>query len=127
MDSSGYDKGILETYRFPAASLIGGAAVVGRFIGPKGKTGRVVNLSHIVTTGVTVAAASVTVGENGATNPISHTVPISSAGAGVAVARSTFLSQPATDELPADTVVEVATGGEATAGAADLVVSVNWY
>lgn len=123
MSGQFYDNALRETYRFPAAVLTA-AAVVGRFIGPKGKTGRVVNVSHVVTTGVTVAAASVTVGNNGATTPVAHTVPISAANAAVALAYASLQSK---DALAADTLVEVATGGEATAGAADLIVTVDWY
>lgn len=126
MDSNGYDKGIVETYRFAAATL-SAAATVGRFIGPAGKRGRVVNVSHVVTTDVTVAAAAVTVGESGAASPISHTVPVSVAGAAVAIPRATVRAQAATYELPADTVVLVASDGGPTAGAADLIVTVNWY
>jgi len=126
MDSNGYDRGIVETYRFPAATL-SAAAVVGRFIGPAGKVGRIVNVFHVVTTDVTVAAAAVTVGANGATSPLSHTVPVSAAGAAVAIPRATVRARASTAELPADTVIEVASDGGPTAGAADLVVTVNWY
>lgn len=135
MSGQFYDNALRETYRFPAATL-SAAAVVGRFIGPAGKRGRIVNVSHIVTTGVTVAAAAVTVGVNGATSPVSHTVPISSANAGAAIPAASLKGQVegsdglATGEiaeLAADTVVEVASDGGPTAGAADLVVTVDWF
>lgn len=125
MNNYQYDKPLRETYRFAAATLTA-AAVVGRFIGPAGKVGRIVNVSDLVTTGVTVAAAVVTVGPNGAASPVSHTVPIAAANLGHAISRTaaTLLAQ---TELPADTVVEVASDGGPTAGAADLIVVVEWY
>lgn len=122
-----YDSPLRETYRFPAATL-SSAAVVGRLIGPAGRVGRVVNVSHVVTTNVTVAAAAVTVGNNGEASPVTHTVPISSANAAAAIARddSTLLGQGET-YLAADTLVEVASDGGPTAGAADLIVTIDWY
>lgn len=124
MNNYQYDNPLRESYTVHAAALSGGAAVLRTIYGPAGKVGRVVNVSHTVTTGVTVAAASVTVGPNGAASPVTHTVPISSAAAGVAIPRADLVGQ---TELAADTAVEIATGGEATAGAADLVVTIEWY
>jgi len=124
MSAQHYANALRETYRYPAASLAS-AAVVGRFIGPAGKTGRVVNVAHVVTTDVTVAAGAVTVDTNaGLTSPVSHTVPVSAANAAVAVPYASLKGQ---TELPADTVVEVQADGAPTAGAADLVVTVDWY
>lgn len=133
--SQSYDNALRETYRFAAATL-SAAAVVGRFIGPAGKRGRITNVSHVVTTDVTVAAAVVTIGVNGASNPVSHTVPISSANAAVAIPKASLSGQvEGTDglasgeiaELAADTLVEVASNGGPTAGAADLIVTVDWF
>lgn len=125
MSGTGYDKAqSLRTYRFPAAVLTS-AAVVGRFIGPAGKKGRVVGFEHIVTTGVTSAAGSVVVDTNaGLTSPFTASVPVSSAGAGAA---TTAALLKAGAELPADTVIEVQAGGEPAAGAADLIITVQWY
>ena len=123
MSSQNYDNALRETYRFPAAT-ISAAAVVGRLVGPAGKTGRVVNVSHVVTTDVTVAAGTVTVGPNGAASPVTHTVPISAANAAVAIPATSLKGQTL---LAADTLVEVAAGGEPTAGAADLIVTIDWF
>lgn len=123
MSSQFYDNALRETYRFPAAT-ISAAAVVGRLVGPVGKRGRVVNVSTVVTTGVTVAAGTVTVGPNGAASPVTHTVPISSANAVLAIPAASLKG---VTDLAADTLVEVAAGGEPTAGAADIIVTVDWF
>jgi hypothetical protein len=127
MNNYQYDKPLREHYVYPAAALTS-AAVVGRFIGPAGKVGRVVNVSHIVTTD-TDAAAVVTVDTNaGLASPVVHTVPNAPGQyTGGAIARddATLLAQ---TELPADTVVEVqADGGPTATGEADLHVTVEWY
>lgn len=132
---SNYDAPLRETYRF-AAATISAAAVVGRFVGPVGKRGRVANVSTVVTTGVTDLAGTITVGNNGAANPVTITVPVSSANAVLAIPASGLalqvegsdgLSTGEIKELVANTLVEVAAGGECTAGAADIIVTVDWY
>ena len=123
MNSYQYDKPLLETYTV-LAGVLTSAAVLRTIIGPAGMKGRVVNISSLVTTGVTAAASTVTVGPNGGSSVPTHTVPISSAGASLAIPRANLRSK---TELVADTEVEIATGGEATAGAANLVVSIEWY
>ena len=117
-----YSNPTTATYRFPAASLIS-AATLGRLIGPKGKTGRVVDIAVLITTGVTVAASSVTVGTESDTDAYaSLAVPVTSANAGLNGA--TLISG---HLLPANTVVAVASGGGCTAGAADLLVTIDWF
>lgn len=118
-----YDNALRETYRFAAAS-IASAAVVGRLVGPVGKRGRVVNVSTVVTTGVTDAGGTVTVGPNGAASPVTHTVPISSANAVLAIPVADLVGE---TDLAADTLVEITAGGEPTAGAADIVVTIDWF
>lgn len=112
------------TYRFPAATL-SSAATVGRLIGPSGKSGRLVDVSVLVTTGVTVAACTVTAGTEADVDAYgSLAVPISSVNSGhngVSTASAT------TTVLPADTVIAVAAGGECTAGAGDILVVIDWY
>ena len=125
MNSYQYDKPLRESYRLPAAATTT-AGVLGRFIGPAGRVGRVVNISHIVTTAVTVAADVISVGPNGAAAPVLHSVGVSLIAAGGAISR-TAASLLAQTELPADTVVEIATNGASTLGAADINVTVEWY
>ena len=117
-----YENPEVINYRF-AAATISGAAVIGRFISPAGKKGRVVDIATIVTTGVTVAASTVQVGLTADPNAYATlTVPISAANAGAngAVAVDQH-------EIPADTVVDVYSGGECTAGACDINVTIAWY
>lgn len=135
MSGQFYDNALRETYRVKAAT-ISAAAVIDRFIGPAGKRGRVVNVAHVVTTDVTVAASNITVGNNGATNPVTHVVPVSTANSGAAIPAASLKGQvEGSDglaageiaELAADTVVEVASDGGSTAGAVDLLVTVDWF
>ena len=119
-----YSNAYTCTYRFPAATL-SSAATVGRLIGPSGKSGRLVDIAVLVTTGVTVAACTVTAGTEADTDAYgSLTVPISAANSGTNGASD---SAATTTVLPADTVVAIAAGGECTAGAGDILVTIDWY
>lgn len=120
---SGYDHPIQMTYRFPAAD-VASAGVVGRIAGPGGARGRVLAITHVVTTGVTVAASTVSVGPNGAAAPARSTVAVATANS---IGSATKAQLAAAADLPADTVIEVASDGGATAGAADIVVTVGWF
>ena len=74
-----YDNPTVCTYRFPAVAVTA-AATLGRLIGPAGKTGRIVDIGYVVTTGVTVAASNLIVGS--AADPDAYAtiaVPISAA------------------------------------------------
>ena len=128
-----YDNADSRTYRFPAATL-SAAAVVGRIAGPAGKLGRVRGIEFLVTTGVTVAAALVTVGVNGAVLPASISVPVTAVNLGggqtdaeIKAAGADQVAGVNDVELTADTTIEVASDGGATAGAADLIVQVDWF
>jgi hypothetical protein len=112
-----------RTYRFSALTVSGGA-IIGRVQGPAGKVGRVVGFEYILTTGVTVAAAGITVGENGAAAPFTTSMPIAAINTGGAATATQFK---AGSELPADTVIEIADDGAATAGAADIALTIAWY
>jgi hypothetical protein len=123
---SGFYDGVdgRRTYRFSALTVSGGA-VIGRVQGPAGKVGRVVGFEYILTTGVTVAAAGITVDTNaGLTAPFTTSMPIAAINTGGA---ATEAELKAGDELPADTVVEIADDGAATAGAADIALTIAWY
>lgn len=120
-------------YVFPAAT-VSGAAVVGRFQGPPGKIGRVRGIGYAITTDVTVAAANITVGINGAVAPATVQIPVAAVGvcgemsaANLAAAGAAEVAGTNDVELHADTTIEVASDGGATAGAADLVVTVDWF
>lgn len=122
-----------RTYTFPAADL-SSAAVFGRFQGPAGLVGRVRGIEYVLTTGVTVAAALVTVGNNGAVGPASMSVEvaaINTGGAQTAAERKANGAEVVAGvndvELAADTVVECASDGGATAGAGDITITVDWF
>lgn len=109
-------------YRFPAATL-SSAAVIGRIMPPEGMQGRVVDVSTIVTTGITVAATTVQIGVTATPNAYSTlTVPVASANSGHNGAVSVQ-----DHVIPADAVVDVYAGGECTAGAGDVLVTIDWY
>jgi len=113
------------TYRLPAATL-STAATIGRFIGPSGLTGRLVDICSVVTTGVTDASNTVTVGT--AADPDAYgtlTVIVSAANAGQNGA--TLVTTSGANIIAADTVHVINTGGECTAGAGDILVTVDWF
>lgn len=119
-----YDNAENRTYRFPAVALDTGA-VFGRFIGPAGKIGRVRGIEVIVTTSTTGSATDVTVDTNaGLTTPPNATVVAATAPDG----QTTTPAQLADgDNLPADTIIEVASDGGNSAGDGDVTVSVDWF
>lgn len=120
-----YDNPIEVTYVVAAGALSGGAATLKRFIGPKGRVGRTLALTYIVTTGVTVAAALVTIDNAGTAGAYgSVSIPVIAANNG---GSATVANLKAASELPADTVLSIKTNGAATAGAADVTLSVGWY
>lgn len=124
MSSQFYDNGAIRTYRFPAVSF-DTSAVFGRFIGPLGKRGRVRGIEGIITTATTDAAGEVTVDTNaGLTTPALATVPVAAADIGFV---STVAQLALGDDLPADTVIEVASDGGATVGDGDVTVAVEWF
>lgn len=122
-----------RTYRFPAVT-VSAAAVIGRIAGPAGKVGRVRGIEFLVTTGVTVAAALVSVGVNGATLPASISIPVTAVNLGGGQTAAEIKAAGAEEvvgvndvELTADTTIEVASDGGSTAGAVDLIVKVDWF
>jgi hypothetical protein len=118
------EKYISAVYRFPAGSLTS-AATLGRIVGPRGKTGRLMGIGAVVTTGVTVAASSVRVGVVDAeTKYGTLSVPISSANS---VHNNATINPIDANLIPANTVVNVGSGGGATAGAADILVYIDWF
>lgn len=115
-----YDNPRTAVYRFPAATL-SAAATVGRIVGPAGKTGKVVDVGYVITTGTTVAATLVSIGITGTLGKFAtNSVPIASAdavGSGV-----THVAN-----IDADAAVLVSSDGGCTAGAADLLVMIDWF
>lgn len=120
-----YDHPLQVTYKFPASAVLSTAGVAGRFIGPSGKKGRVLACDLILTTATTVAASTLTVGT--AADPdacLTVDVPVQAINTGV---QATDANIRAGALIDADTVYQVAGGGEATAGAADVTLVVGWF
>jgi hypothetical protein len=116
-----YDKPVFVSYRLPTVTLSGGAATVGRFIGPKLRKGYLRALTYIITTSVTVAAAVLNIGTAGVYGTV--TVPVAAANAGGSATKAALK---AASEIPADTVISVLTDGAATAGAATFDITIGW-
>ena len=120
--SNFYDNGIRQTYRLAAATL-SSAANLASIAGPAGMRGRVESAVALVTTGVTVADCTVRFGTDADDDAFGTlTVPI---GAADSIAGN--LVAGVTENIPADSVARIDAGGESTAGAADLIVTVVWF
>ena len=117
-----YDNPIMATYRFPAISVVS-AATLGYIVGPAGKSGRVLSVAYVITTGVTVAASNLIIGVSGTTNAYA-TTPVAVAAAATG---GNAMTIGATGTIPADSVVTVGSAGGATAGAVDALVTIGWY
>ncbi len=122
-----------RTYRFPKVAVDTGT-ILGRFIGPLGKKGRVRGMEYLIINATTAAATLITCGVNGATLPAALSIPIASANAGGAMTAAQLKAAGAVEvastndvELTADTVIEVTTDQGATAGDADIIVTVDWF
>jgi len=126
-----YDNPIYITYTVTAASVATGATQLG-FVGPSGKVGRVIAMGYVVTTAVTVAAGHVLVGVVADTDKYADmTVAVASADA-VGNSFTDYTddngdSSTASNLIPADTLVEITTGSEATAGVVSATVTIAWF
>ncbi|MCP4145393.1 MAG: hypothetical protein GY752_08935 [bacterium] len=119
-----YDNPIYMTYTLDAASIASAADLLD-VAGPKGKTGRVVAIAMVVTTGVTVAAGTVVVGDGTTANKYgTMTAPIASADA---VANDFTDAHSDSNLIAADSRLVIGAGGECTAGAGNIAVTVAWF
>ena len=121
---SDYANPIRATYFVQAATLSSAAELL-NIAGPSGKQGRLVDISVFVTTGVTFAAALLSLGsttDGDAYGTLS--VPVTAADGVVNGATSL------TDDdnlIPADAAVVLATDGGCTAGAGSIAVTIDWF
>lgn len=119
-----YHDPIYTTHNVNAATLSTAAELI-QLVGPAGKRGRIIDVTCVVTTGVTVAANSINVGtvsDGDAYATLS--VPISAADS---VANDATILTDDDNLIPANSAVVVATGGECTAGAGSVTVVVAWF
>ena len=118
-----YDAPIYQSYSVLANAAVSSEADMLVLSGPKGRKGRIVSASAVVTTGVTVAAGVISFGDGTDEDAYGTlSVPVSAAGS---VANT--LVDGVDSEIPANGAVTVHGGGEATAGAVNLFVTVAWY
>ena len=121
---SNYDAPIYMTYTVLAGSLIAGADLQD-VSGPEGLTGKVVAISGLLTTGVTVAASSIVVGD-GTTADLYATVPAPVQVVDTVVNQGLVKTTDA-NTIPANSRVVIGSGGGATAGAANIFVTIAWF
>lgn len=119
-----YSNPIFATY-FVQAATISTAAELLNFVGPAGKSGRVVDVTFFTTTGVTVAADAITVGTVADGDAYATlVVPIQAADA---VSNDATILTTDDNLIPADSAVVVASAGTSTAGAGSIAVTVAWF
>lgn len=127
-----YSNGIMMTYKFAAfAGLSAAGQSSEKIAGPAGATGRLVSMVAVVTTGVTVAAGTATLRNNVTTTETygSLTVPVLAAELSAADLVINDQGPGATTDvsrIPADAQLELDGDGGATAGAADIYVTILW-
>jgi hypothetical protein len=120
-----YESPIYESYTVLANASLSTAAVAKRLIGPSGKTGRVVAASCVTTTATTVAASEIRVGT--AADPdafFAMAVPVTAINLGVVASKAEL---DAGSLITPDTLIQISGDGGATAGAADITITVAWF
>jgi hypothetical protein len=120
------DHTIKATYQFPGA-VLSSAAVVGRILGPKGKTGHLLAWGVLCTTSLTGSAGQLNIGKAGeATAYATLTLPNTTAPARVdGLERPTYGAVSRTLIDP-DTIVEIAATADPTAGAGTIFITIEW-
>lgn len=128
-----YDNADRRVYHFLSVAIDTGT-ILGTFQGPPGKRGRVRAIDFTIAIDTTVAVTDLTVGVNGAVAPATVQVPIGVAGVIGQMTAAQLAAAGAAEVvgvndviLTADTVIELTTDQGATAGDADVFVTVDWY
>lgn len=120
-----YDQPLRMTYQIAAAAIDTLSANLLSIAGPKGLQGRLEAVVAVNTTAVTAAASAVEIGDGTTTDLYgSLSVPISSANV---VANTAVVSTLDETLIPADSRVVISTDGGATAGDANLFVTIAWF
>ena len=120
-----YSDPIYMSYVAPANAAVSTEADIFSFIGPAGKTGRVVACSLVTTTATTAAAAALSIGIKGGDEDVigQIAVPITAIDTKIPVSLTQIA---ALGQLAADTAYWLHGGGEATAGALDICLTIAW-
>lgn len=119
-----YNDPIYATYNVNAATLSTAAELI-QCVGPVGHKGRVDGVTCVVTTAVTDAANTVTVGTT--SDGDAYATLTVAVGAADTYANNPTILTDDDNLIPANGVVVVATGGECTAGAGSVAVTIAWF
>lgn len=114
----------VRTYTISAATLSTDADLL-KIAGPYGKSGRVIGVECCVTTAVTVAANLISIG-SGSDEDAYATLSVA-VGAAETVANNFTDLTSDSNLITADTAVLVHTGGECTAGAGTITLTISWF
>lgn len=120
-----YSEPVHISYPVAAMDFVGAAAEDGIFAGPKGLTGRVVGMSVLVTTGVTVTPSALQVGISGGDLDAYASAPVAIASAD-AVTGNVIADGVLGNKIPADTKFAIGNAGGSTAGVGSAVVTIAW-
>ena len=119
-----YDNGNTVVYRFPAIT-VSSAAVLGRIIGPKGKAGRLVSVSGVVTTALLGTTGQLEIGISGDSDKYGElSLPATLVNLGL---NTDTITDTDTYQLPEDTIIDVSSTADLTSGAIDALVEIAWF
>ena len=117
---------IQATYRFLAAT-VSSSGIIGRIVGPEGRKGRITSMSALCTTNITGSEGTIDAGNSSTADAyMTLTVPNTSANDRVAGVLSIAYARGMYPVSSPNQVIEISVGGEPTAGAADIVVTMDW-
>jgi hypothetical protein len=108
-----------------ANAAVSSAADIAQIVGPTGKKGRIRSVSLVTTTATTAAASAINIGT--VADPDAYgiiAVPITAIDTAIQLTKAQLA---AILDLPADTVILISGGGEATAGALDIIMDIEWF
>lgn len=119
-----YDQPLRITYLLLAVSLSSAADLL-KIAGPAGREGRVQSISTVLTTGVTTNPSDIDVGDGSTGDKYaSLVVPVSATDS---IANDPTILTGDDVPIPADSLVVISTDGAAAAGAANVVVVIDWF
>ena len=120
-----YDEPIYVTYEIVGMDFTAGANEDLVATGPAGKQGRLISMSYILTTGVTVAASTIDVGDG---TDVDAFGTMAVAIAATDSVGATFTDNTSdTNLIPADTKFAIGNGGGSTAGVGNAFVVIAWF
>lgn len=119
-----YHDPVYETYTLPTADMTSASTLL-NVAGPEGHKGVLVSVGAVITTDVTGSSSTIQIGDSGdATKFGSLSVPVATSGN---LYNSPTINDVDSNLMPADTIVEIACDGGATAGQADTKVTIAWF